>query len=636
MWVQDDGLFSNRFIRFIESFPDSVLLESTKVDRHNSTSYFFCNPVSTIECVSLDSAEAGLAELERVCKSGMYAAGFITYELGYAFEPTLQPPSNTPRPLFWFGVYEKPVMYDQRTHKFNQKLPFTVPHPDPALEARFESPTGSLAETEYLRNVERIKRYISDGDTYQVNYTFKLKFGFSGSAGDLYCMLRDGQRVGYSAFIESKSSSVLSFSPELFFDLKGNSVKLKPMKGTAPRGRTTSEDDRQAEFLRTSPKNRAENLMIVDLLRNDIGKISRHGSVRVTKSFEVEKYETVFQATSTIQAQLKPRTTIPDLVKALFPSGSVTGAPKIRTMQIIHELEKEPRGIYTGAIGFFGPRRRAVFNVAIRTVVVDHQQKKAEMGVGSGIVHDSDPRDEYRECLLKADFLTEPVHDFELLETIRWDPKTGWFLLKEHLSRLKDSAEYFGYRFKRRTVLTSLHKCAREFKKNRASSRRVRLTMDRPGNVHLSSSEVLPVDEPRVALAHKSLNSQDRFLFHKTTNRKFYDDQLAQAAQRDLFDVIFQNERRELTEGARSNLILRIGSNYYTPPVECGLLAGVYRRWLLKSGKIAERILYPEDFKKADEVLVCNAVRGLIKVRVAGFHEKRTEEHHAELLAAQD
>ena len=636
MWVQEDGLFSNRFIRFAESFPDSVLLETTKVDRHNSTSYFFCNPVTTIECVSLDSAEAGLAELDRVCKSGMYAAGFMTYELGYAFEPTLLPPSNLPRPLFWFGVYEKPVMYDQRTHKFNQKFPFTAPYPDPVGATRVGSPTGSLTEAEYLRNVEKIKRYIVEGDTYQVNYTFKLKFGFSGSTGDLYCRLRDAQRVGYSAFIQTKSSSVLSLSPELFFDLKGNSVKLKPMKGTAPRGRTTSEDAKQVVFLRTSPKNRAENLMIVDLLRNDIGKISQHGSVHVKKSFEVEKYETVFQATSTIQARLKPRTTIPELVKALFPSGSVTGAPKIRTMQIIHELEKEPRGIYTGAIGFFGPKRRAVFNVAIRTVVLDHRLKKAEMGVGSGIVHDSDPHDEYCECLLKANFLTEPVHDFELLETIRWDPKTGWFLLKEHLDRLKDSAEYFGYRFERRTVLTSVNKSAREFRKNRASSRRVRLTMDRLGNVRLSSSELLPVHEPRVALADKSLNSRDRFLFHKTTYRKFYDEQLAKASQRGLFDVIFQNERGELTEGARSNLILKIGSIFYTPPVECGLLTGVYRGWLLKSGKIVERVLYPEDFKKADEVLVCNAVRGLINVRVANFHEKRTEEHHAKLLAAQD
>ncbi len=636
MWVQDDGLFSNRFIRFAESSPDSVILETTKADRHNSTSYFFCNPVATIQCVSLNSAEAGLAEIERVCKSGLYAAGFTTYELGYAFEPALLPPSNLPRPLFWFGVYEKPVMYDQRTHKFNQKFPFTAPYPDPIGETRVGLPTGSLTEVEYLRNAEKIKRYIVEGDTYQVNYTFKLKFGFSGSTGDLYCRLRDAQRVGYSAFIQSKSSSVLSFSPELFFDLKGNSMKLKPMKGTAQRGRTTSEDAKQAEFLRTSPKNRAENLMIVDLLRNDIGKLSQHGSVRVKKSFEVEKYETVFQATSTIHARLRPRTTIPDLVKALFPSGSVTGAPKIRTMQIIHELEKEPRGIYTGAIGFFGPKRRAVFNVAIRTVVVDHRLKKAEMGVGSGIVHDSDPRDEYRECLLKANFLTEPVHDFELLDTLRWDPRTAWFLLKEHLARLKDSAEYFGYRFKRQTVLTSLHKYARELRKNRASSRRVRLTMDRLGNVRLSSSTVLPVQEPRVALGDKSLNSQDRFLFHKTTNRKFYEEQLAKATQRGLFDVIFRNERGELTEGARSNLILRIGSNYYTPPVECGLLAGVYRGWLLKSGKIAERVLYPEDFKKADEVLVCNAVRGLITVRVADFHEKRTEEHHAELLAAQD
>ncbi|MBF8248274.1 MAG: para-aminobenzoate synthase, subunit I [Bacteroidetes bacterium] len=635
MWVQDDGLFSNRFIRFAESSPDSVLLETTKADRHNSTSYFFCNPVATIQCVSLDSAEAGLAEIERVCKSGMYAAGFMTYELGYAFEPSLTPPSNLPRPLFWFGVYEKPVMYDQRTHKFNQKFPFTAPYPDPIGETRVGLPTGSLTEAEYLRSVEKIKRYIIEGDTYQVNYTFKLKFGFSGSTGDLYCRLRNAQRVGYSAFIQSKSSSVLSFSPELFFDLKGNSMKLKPMKGTAQRG-TTSEDAKQAEFLRTSPKNRAENLMIVDLLRNDIGKISQHGSVRVTKSFEVEKYETVYQATSTIHARLRPRTTIPDLVKALFPSGSVTGAPKIRTMQIIQRLEKEPRGIYTGAIGFFGPKRRAVFNVAIRTVVVDHRQKKAEMGVGSGIVHDSDPRDEYRECLLKANFLTEPVHDFELLETIRWDLKTGWFLLKEHLARFKDSAEYFGYRFKRQAVLTSLHKYARELRKNRASSRRVRLTMDRLGNVRLSSSEILSVDEHRVAFVGKSLNSQDRFLFHKTTNRRVYDEQLAKAMQRGLFDVIFQNERGELTEGARSNLILRIGSNYYTPPVECGLLAGVYRGWLLKSGKIAEHVLYPEDFKKADEVLVCNAVRGLMRVHVVDIHQTSGEERHAELLAAQD
>jgi para-aminobenzoate synthetase/4-amino-4-deoxychorismate lyase len=472
---------------------------------------------------------------------------------------------------------------------------------------------------EYRAAVESIKQYILDGDTYQVNYTLKLKFPWL-SAPSLYCRLRDAQRVGYAAFLTLRGYHILSLSPELFFRIDGGRIQLKPMKGTAARGRTLEEDEQRKKELRSSEKNRAENLMIVDMLRNDVGRIAQTHSVRLRRFFEIERYETVFQATSTIEAKLRQSVRFSEVIRSLFPSGSVTGAPKIRTMQIIRELEKEPRGVYTGSVGFIAPQKRAVLSVAIRTVVLDRKTGTGEMGVGSGIVHDSVIEEEYRECLLKSRFLTESPSRFELIETMRWEAGKGFFLQHLHEQRLIRSAQYFGFPCDRKMLRSTLRKYdARLRKESQRLSFRVRLRLGNDGTISLTHARLEPtVGEQHVRLSDKQTDSSDRFLFHKTTNRRLYDEELERAVLKGYFDVLFLNEREQLTEGARTNLIIKKDARMFTPPVSCGLLAGVYREYLLrsKSHRVEERILTLEDLKMADDVYVCNAVRGMIKVRV--------------------
>lgn len=392
---------------------NAILLETSRPGGGEARSYFFLNPLHIVQCACLSQVENCLAHIHQALRDGYHAAGFLGYEAGYAFEKRLATTVRTSTPLLWFGIYDAPAVYNHH-HQGWERGGKKIAEMDSALRNTNAPPAQienlhvapTLGEAEYHRAITAIKNHIAAGDTYQVNFTFKLKFPFRGSAAALYCHLRQRQRVGYAALLSCGAFAILSFSPELFFRIYNRRMVLKPMKGTAPRGRTPEEDERQRLALRHSEKNRAENLMIVDLLRNDAGRIARTGSVRVQRFFDLEGYETVWQATSTITAELRPRITVVDLMRCLFPSGSVTGAPKIRTMQIIRELEKEPRGVYCGSIGFFAPHlRHAVFNVAIRTLALDQQAGTGEMGVGSGVVWDSDAASEYRECLLKSRFL---------------------------------------------------------------------------------------------------------------------------------------------------------------------------------------------------------------------------------------
>jgi len=627
-------------IRFVATSSHTVLLETTKFTRENFRSFIFSDPVDIIQTDSLDSISTRLELIDEAVSKGCFAAGFVSYEAGYAFEPSLTPPQMPDVPLLWFGIYKKPFVFDHRNGAFVGKAPRL------SGQGKEESPMEatrirpSVDEMGYAQAIARIQKYIVEGDSYQVNYTFKLRTDFEGDIAGTYSRLRNAQHVCYGALIRLDHSSILSFSPELFFQKVGSRIVLRPMKGTAPRGRTLMEDNANVQQLTASEKNRSENLMIVDLLRNDVGKIANVGSVKVKKFFSVEKYDTVFQATSTIEAVLRPQTRTERIFRALFPSGSVTGAPKIRTMQIIRELEHEPRGVYTGAIGFVSPKQEAVFNVAIRTVVVDHRSKSAEMGIGSGIVHESSATDEYRECLLKAKFLTEEAKEFQLMETMLWEPSRGWFLLRQHLDRLMDSASYFDFTFDRAQILRALSKVDENFRKSRDPSiYRLRLLLHRDGRVELSYSELEPVSDPQfAAVASHAVHSGDRFLFHKTTHRELYDRALAQAERLGLYDFIFVNEKGELTEGARSNLLIKKNGVYCTPPVACGVLPGVYRSQLFtqKGIDIEERILHVNDLAGADEIILCNSVRGMVKVRLKELNQKAEENSDAQLLAVED
>ncbi len=625
--VGPDGLFTSTFLGWLEDQPDSVLLETARPDRSEFRSHVFYKPLATIECNSLDDAEDSLQQVEHAVGQGLHAAGFMAYELGYGFEECFSAIPTSSKPLMWFGIYEEPWTYNHRRRTFEsgeqQALQIAS-----RLSASCQAPTihelepwPSICEEEFRSALARIKQHIRDGSTYQVNFSFKMRFPWTHPAADLYCQLRGSQRVPYAAFLKLPDTCILSFSPELFFRMQGQEITFRPMKGTAPRGRTPEEDDRHRRTLLDSAKDRAENVMIVDLLRNDIGRIAEVGTVRVTEYYAVEELETVYQATSVIEARVRSTCPFSEMIRRVFPSGSVTGAPKIRTMQIIHELEEESRGVYTGCVGFFAPQRRAVFNVAIRTLLLDSREGQAEMGVGSGVTYDSDIAGEYQECLDKARFLGGSLHGLELLETIRWEPTTGWFLLEEHLHRAGQSASYFGFSFDLESVRDSLRLHERELhvQSEGRLAFRVRLALDERGEVRITQDEIAAAqDIERVAIALERMDSRNRFLYHKTTNRQFYDRALRGAVEMGLFDLFFLNQRGEVTEGARSNVIIRQGKEYHTPPVRCGLLPGVFRQHLFNSPEfdLRETVLHPEDLASADEVFLCNSVRGLQPVEI--------------------
>lgn len=592
-----------------------VLLETSKYDDENLKSYLFINPVDTIKIYSITEVPNLFFKIEESLKQNYYLAGYLCYECGYHFEEVFSKLNVLFNyPIAWFGVYESPIVFNHLAGKF-ENFTFAGDLEKEVLFNKFnmENLKFNIPESEYIRKIERIKDYISQGDVYQINFTGKNKFKFHGSAHSLYDSLKKKQNVSYGAFIHADDLLILSLSPELFFRLEGGRITTKPMKGTMGRGRTLKEDEVLREALRTDEKNRAENLMIVDLLRNDTGRISKTGSVHVRELFSVEKYQTLFQMTSTVEGRIRKNLNYYELFKAIFPGGSVTGAPKIRAMEIIHELEAEPRGIYTGTIGFISPERKAVFNIAIRTVVI--QGGRGEMGTGGGIVWDSDPESEYEECRLKARFLTAPYEEFDLLETILWGGE--YFLLDKHLERLKNSAAYLEYPFDAPSLVSALEREDNKFEKGRKY--KVRLLLSRYGQIHIESSifEDNRQTANLVMISPVRTNSNDVFLYHKTTKRHLYDRAYQEALSRGYVEVIFMNEKDQITEGAISNIFVKKGDRYYTPPVECGLLNGIYRKYFLETSPNAEeKILYLNDLIGADSIFVCNSVRGMREVKI--------------------
>jgi para-aminobenzoate synthetase / 4-amino-4-deoxychorismate lyase len=552
----------------------------------------FENPIRVIEARRIDDVIGCLQLIERLVEDeGLHAAGFISYEAAAAFDPyhRTHPPDEFP--LLWFGIYTGPE---------SVRLPSSSPGVIPTDWKQ------SISCTEYRKNLDRIKEYIARGDTYQINYTFRLNTTFTGNDFDLFIALNQAQLANYGAFVNTGRYSICSASPELFFLQDEEEIQCRPMKGTAPRGRTVSEDDTMMKWLHHSEKNRAENLMIVDMIRNDLGRIARTGTVRVDRLFEVEEYPTLFQMTSSITA----RTIAPfsEIISALFPCASITGAPRIRTMEIIAELESTPRRIYTGSIGYLSPGKKARFNVAIRTVIIDRWKKLAQYGVGGGIVWDSTPEEEYDECLVKARILTSPQPDFSLLETMLWTPEDGYYLLDHHLERLQESAGYFDFPVD--------INCIRDMLTSRADDRprtrhRIRLLVSARGKVSLEEtpspnhSSLPPV---RIRLADSPIDSSNHFLRYKTTHREIYDN--ARARSSDCDDVLLWNERGEVTETTIANFLLERDGKLMTPPVTCGLLPGTMRSSLIEEGKIREEVILVEDLKKDDKIYLINSVQG--------------------------
>ena len=547
-----------------------------------------------------------LQQVERQAEArGLYAAGWISYEAAPAFDPVLRVWDLAGFPLLWFGLYEPPEIVQLPAVAESVVLPGL-------------SWTPSVSRENYDFAIAQVKEHIARGDTYQVNYTMRLRSPFDDDPWQLFLELAQAQSASYAAFVDAGEFVLCSASPELFFTLHGDHITGKPMKGTAPRGRTLLEDQAQADWLAHSEKNRAENVMIVDMIRNDLGRVARPGSVRWPWLYEVERYPTVWQMTSTVEADTTA--SFSEILKALFPCASITGAPKVRTMQIISELETTPRRAYTGCIGFYAPStgnapRRAQFNVAIRTVLVERSAGQAEYGVGGGIVWDSTSAEEYEECLVKARVLTRRQPRFELLESLLWQPDSGGrdpglsqagiFLLEGHLKRLTDSAEYFQFRLDIQRVVEELASQAANLP---PIPHKLRLTIAKDGGIACQALPLVPASgQPvRLRLAKTPVDSSSPFLYHKTTHRTVYEQALAAA---DSDDVILWNERGELTETCIANLAVQIDGEWLTPPGSSGLLAGVYRGWLLEQGMLRESVLRIEDIQRAEALAVMNSVR---------------------------
>lgn len=605
----------------------------------------FGSPKQVLTTTKLSEVLPILKQLESLIATHQYyAAGFISYEASAAFDDALVTHEGDDFPLIWFGLYEKPTVFNFDKNNAPSKLNLNW--------------SPSISKENYVKALKKVRHYIKIGDTYQVNFTMRqfamvrppapkgqlltindklsnaTEYSFpkkqkyisnlesnspSGAGGkqavNAFSLFQNiAQAAPYGAYLDIENFSICSASPELFFKVKNGKITSSPMKGTASRGRTNAEDEFLKNQLYHSQKDRSENVMIVDMIRNDLSKIAEIGTVKTPKLFDIEKYPTVWQMTSRVEG--KTTALVSEIMTALFPCASITGAPKASTMGIISELENTPRRIYTGTIGFIKPNGNMQFSVAIRTALFDKKNGQIEYGTGGGITIKSDTQKEYEECILKTKILQQSAgnQSFKLLETILWSPEDGWFLLDKHLKRLVDAAAYFDYQIDLKNIEKVISKKANEFGK---TAQKVRLLVEKNGafvieNYALENKQ-LPERKP-VQIATESVDSFDVFLFHKTTNRGAYERNLRQFPEAK--DVILWNERGEITESCYGNVVVFDGTNYWTPPVKCGLLNGVFRQHLLENGEIQERIILKKELEKMDVVFLINSVRKWERVEI--------------------
>jgi para-aminobenzoate synthetase/4-amino-4-deoxychorismate lyase len=544
----------------------------------------FSAPLAVIRADDAAGLPKALAAVEAALAEGRHVAGWLGYELGYALEPRLRGRLKPGR-LLQLGVFGPPV----------SEAPL-------ATGRAYAGPLKpEWDQAQYATRFAQVKDYIAAGDIYQANLSFRAGFAFAGEPRALYEQLRSQSGAAHCAYVDG-DWQILSLSPELFFDLTADgAITVKPMKGTAPRN---GDDAGERAALGASQKDRAENLMIVDLIRNDLSRIAEAGSVEVSDLFKVETYPTLHTMVSTVSARKRKDAGVADILRALFPCGSVTGAPKIRAMEILHELESSPRGAYCGAVGHFSPDGSARFNVAIRTLTV-WKGDQGELGIGGGVVQDSRAGSEYAECLLKAQFFETARRPLELIETLKWE---GGFVRRNgHLARMENSARIFGLAFDRAAALEALEKAVA----GRTGILRVRLTLDEAGR-HEAAAYDLPFDPPHwtYAISPQRTDSRDLFLRHKTNWREFYESEVKRLGTD---EVIFMNERGEITEGARSNIFVVRDGHVLTPVSMSGLLEGRFRAEMLARGLAHEAVLTPDDLN--GDVYFGNSLRGLIPAK---------------------
>lgn len=576
----------------------------------------FENPLEI--CCALTPADVPevFSRVRLATQAGRWAVLAVAYEAASALDPSLavHPPRDFP--LAYAAIYAAAQA--------------VVPHPSVAPVTGRGVETGGYAlspwravapKDRYLADLKRIRTYIRAGETYQVNYTMPFQATFSGDSGRLFSDLLPGQAAGYAAFVDMGAHRVLCFSPELFFQRRGRDVLVRPMKGTMPRGSGPDEDAAMAAKLAACPKNRAENVMIVDLLRSDLGRVAQTGSVRLEKLFTVEAYPTLWQMTSEIAARLRPGIGLLEVFQALFPCGSVTGAPKARTMQIIHELEGRPRGIYCGALGFVRPGGDCEFCVPIRTIRLDAASGLAEYWTGGGVTIDSDPEEEYAECRVKMRFLDGARGAFRLLETILLDGG-GYALLPGHLARMGASARMLGFVFDPEAARRALEAVL----EGRVNGRfRVRLLLEANGRFEV---QAVPLGEfprvVRVGLARTPVSSGQILLRHKTDWRVLYEQ--ARLERPDCDDVLLMNEKGRITETTIANVAVLRGRRLVTPPLADGLLPGVFREELLRRGEIVEGSIGVDEVRSAGTVRLFNSVRGWMRAELAAPPESQAGE----------
>jgi para-aminobenzoate synthetase / 4-amino-4-deoxychorismate lyase len=564
-------------------------------------------PVGVIEATRPDEVAGAISAAEAAARRGLWVGGYVAYEAAPGLDPALhirERADDDPfaaLPLAWFAMFER---------REETALPEPRVDPDDPGGMVEDAWRPSIGRARYDDAIARIREHIAAGDTYQVNFTLRLRSLIEGDERGLYRDLCYAQRGAHAAYLNLGRFRVLSASPELFLEVDGGTITTRPMKGTAPRGRWFEEDEANAAALVASAKDRAENAMIVDLLRNDLGRVARPGTVIWDRAFEPERYETVWQLTTTVTAGLRSDASLVDVFRALFPSGSVTGAPKIRSMQIIAGLEASPRGVYCGAVGWIGPedgeRPAAAFNVAIRTVSVDAETGSAEFGVGGGITWGSVAAGEYDEVLAKARVLSARRPPFELLETMRRDPGEPIRRLDEHRRRLERSAAYFGFRLDPGALDDTLASAGA----GAEHPVRVRLRLTRAGAIDLAVTrlDTSGPERPRLAIDEPTIDPSDPFLFHKTTLRARYE--AARARHPGADDVLLVNRAGAVTETSSSNVAIRLGGRWWTPPLTSGLLPGTERAALLADGTLVERVVTVEETRGAEAIAILNSVRG--------------------------
>lgn len=564
-------------------------------DQVSGQTRYYQDPIHIIKAGSPAAVKPAFEALEAYHKKGYFLAGYTSYELGYVLEPKLSElmPRGLNTPLLHFGVFQN----------------FDLGFDWESVASTDEFPSGlspSWDEGSYTDRFDCVKEYIEAGDVYQINLTFPIHGEFDGSALSLYKALRDQQPGRYGGVLSLEGSELISLSPELFFRVHGDEIELRPMKGTAKRRSDPLMDTAQRDALKRDPKSKAENLMIVDLLRNDVSRIAVPGSVTVPELFTLETYPTLHQMTSLVKATLQDDVSLYDIFRSLYPCGSITGAPKIRAMEIIKELETAPRGAYCGAMGYMDPNRNMCFNVAIRTMTLNNN--RVTYNVGGGLIKDSQSGSEYAEALLKAKVLR--THAPDLIETMRWVPDKGAIRGERHMARMKRSAAVFGYPFSETKFAEALSNIEAK------TLQRVKVSLDSEGGLTLESLNFDPnVSMWRIAISKNDLTPDVQETAHKVSARRFYDSERSRVqALTECNEVIFLNENGDICEGSFTSIFIDRKGYLYTPPLECGLLPGILREEMIDESCASEQKLTINDLMTADKIYVGNSLRGLIEV----------------------